>query len=894
MLATATVAAMSLPALSVVQLDIVTPTGPAGPHASRAADAQAPRAAGPRAPRAADSPAPPQAGQAEAGIVSTAPVEPMVEEVDLGSEKVQAPSDDYAVLTRPLDVDGYATVGVTWGGDREYTEEEIGFEVRTRDGAGWSPWQEMHHDPDHTPDPDTPEADVVRAGTDAVVVGEVDQVQVRATTTTAEPPADLALAVVDPGSEEDMERQPPEHGDAGAVVEGDASQAVRLTAGTATKPKIYSRAQWGANEKLRNGSPRYGTINAGFVHHTVNANGYSRDQVPSIIRGIYAYHTQSRGWSDVGYNFLVDRFGRIWEGRYGGVARPVIGAHTLGYNEYSFAMSAIGNFETVGAPQAMVDAYKKLFAWKLSLHGVKADSGRQKVGRSYFPAISGHRDAGQTACPGRYLYSKLGEIRKGAAKLQEAPEPEPPSDPVSTSKNPRGNISGSSWPDLVSRRTSDGHLMVSRTGGQLKFKRSVTAAKGWGEKDLVAALGNVVGDSAGDVIARDQSTGKAALYPGDGRGGLGKAVRTYSRFADLDQLVGVGDFDGDGRPDMVGRVAGSQELRLYPGRRKGAFGPTRVLRAKWPYDLTVGPGDVDKDGKPDLLARSGDRLYLFRGNRTRLRAAMTLPRRWDGYDVITGLGDVTRDGRNDLLARDRSSKLTYVFPGDGKGGFTRPLGPFVAFREMRWFAVGGHLAAGAGVDVVGVKAATGVVKIFGHTGRRNLIRTFDTGIRIPGADVLLNVGDWNGDGRGDVMYRQKSTGRMMLRTGMGKNRFSSPTVAAEGWGAMKAVTAVGDVTGDRFPDLLAQDAAGNLKVYPSNGKRGFKAAQSAGSLEPEQAVSGAYDWFFTAGDLDGDGRDDVLARTRRNGVLWMLPGTSSGLGDRRLVAMGFKGHDLAG
>ncbi len=74
-----------------------------------------------------------------------------------------------------------------------------------------------------------------------------------------------------------------------------------------------------------------------------------RSQVPGILRSIYAYHTRSRGWSDIGYNFLVDRFGRIWEGRYGGVDRPVVGAHTLGYNDNAFAMSAIGNFETAPA-----------------------------------------------------------------------------------------------------------------------------------------------------------------------------------------------------------------------------------------------------------------------------------------------------------------------------------------------------------------------------------------------------------------------------------------------------------------------------------------------------------------------------------------------------------------
>ena len=158
-------------------------------------------------------------------------------------------------------------------------------------------------------------------------------------------------------------------------------------------------------------SLHYFEVHAGFVHHTVNANDYTRAEVPGILRSIYAYHTQSRGWSDVGYNFLVDRFGRIWEGRYGGVDRPVVGAHTLGYNDDAFAMSAIGNFELVQPSQAMIEAYAALFAWKLSLHGVTATSSKQYVTKRYFQAINGHRDAASTACPGKYLYAKIPEIR---------------------------------------------------------------------------------------------------------------------------------------------------------------------------------------------------------------------------------------------------------------------------------------------------------------------------------------------------------------------------------------------------------------------------------------------------------------------------------------------------
>ena len=121
-------------------------------------------------------------------------------------------------------------------------------------------------------------------------------------------------------------------------------------------------------------APSYGTVKTGFIHHTVNTNNYTAEQVPSLLRGIYAYHTQSRGWRDIGYNYLVDRFGRIWEGRYGGVTRAVVGAHTLGYNEVSFAMSAIGNFDIARPPAAVLTAYARLFAWKLSLYNIRADA----------------------------------------------------------------------------------------------------------------------------------------------------------------------------------------------------------------------------------------------------------------------------------------------------------------------------------------------------------------------------------------------------------------------------------------------------------------------------------------------------------------------------------------
>ena len=148
-------------------------------------------------------------------------------------------------------------------------------------------------------------------------------------------------------------------------------------------------------------------MKTGFVHHTVNANNYTAAQVPALLRGIYAYHTQSRGWRDIGYNYLVDRFGRIWEGRWGGVDRAVVGAHTLGYNEVSFAMSAIGNFDIAQPPQAVLDAYARLFAWKLSLYNIPANQtehpgeGSPPATRSTATATSARRPVRADTCTPR-------------------------------------------------------------------------------------------------------------------------------------------------------------------------------------------------------------------------------------------------------------------------------------------------------------------------------------------------------------------------------------------------------------------------------------------------------------------------------------------------------------
>ncbi|MFF8973316.1 peptidoglycan recognition protein [Streptomyces sp. NPDC014995] len=195
------------------------------------------------------------------------------------------------------------------------------------------------------------------------------------------------------------------------------------------RPGIVTRRGWGADEKLREKGFRYTTkVKAAFVHHTASGNNYKCSQVPSIIRSIYRYHVRSMGWRDIGYNFLVDKCGKIYEGRAGGVTKPVLGAHTLGFNSNSMGIAVIGTFSSTKPPSSAVTAIARLTAWKLGLFGanprgktyLKSGGGNlyAKGKNVRLNVISGHRDGFATECPGRQLYGKLGSARSSAARYQ--------------------------------------------------------------------------------------------------------------------------------------------------------------------------------------------------------------------------------------------------------------------------------------------------------------------------------------------------------------------------------------------------------------------------------------------------------------------------------------------
>lgn len=319
-----------------------------------------------------------------------------------------------AAQSEVVQTEPFGLVGLSW--DSPPPPGSL-VKVRVREQDGWTAWLPIPWHDDHGPDPDTAEGAVARSGTDPMLTGESDAVQVWVQTPDGQAPPNAQVHLVDT--------------DDVGVQQTPLSQASAAPG----MPPIITRAQWGADESMRNRGPIYSSVvKVGFVHHTVSSSTYSADQAAAQVRNLYAWYTEGLKYSDMAYNFLVDRFGRLYEGRYGGMDKPVVGGHTAGLNNDSFAVSAMGNFEefnpSAGDMAAIKESIAKLMAWKLGLSnrdpGGKdtllsngsLNSGFWEAGETAtLNRVSGHKDAGNTACPGKYLYAQVPAIRARAAAI---------------------------------------------------------------------------------------------------------------------------------------------------------------------------------------------------------------------------------------------------------------------------------------------------------------------------------------------------------------------------------------------------------------------------------------------------------------------------------------------
>ena len=201
-------------------------------------------------------------------------------------------------------------------------------------------------------------------------------------------------------------------------------------------PNIISRAQWGADEAMRCGNTVYDNgIRAAVVHHTAGSNDYAPQDSAGIVRSIYEYHTRTLGWCDIAYNALVDKYGQVFEGRAGGMDKPVEGSHTGGFNRNTWGVAMMGNFDAVPPTPIQLGTTGRLIGWRLGIDHIdpRATVVLPSAGGSFtkfpfgatptLPTIFTHRDVGNTDCPGNAAYAAMDQLRDIAARFNDPPGP---------------------------------------------------------------------------------------------------------------------------------------------------------------------------------------------------------------------------------------------------------------------------------------------------------------------------------------------------------------------------------------------------------------------------------------------------------------------------------------
>ncbi|WP_048780298.1 N-acetylmuramoyl-L-alanine amidase, partial [Actinomyces urogenitalis] len=387
---------------------------------------------------------------------------------------------DAGLLTEPLEVDGFLVAGFTWSGS-EALPTGTQIYLRVREGGVWSSWY-LNEAADAGPD----DAEG-NGGTDEFVTGGADAVQAAVVSGGRALPTDLTLALVPakPAGEEVLSDDDVTTTQAGPTAiaqdtavtqeqlvdrlvdatapvgsedgttadEGtDVSETTGATASAATSAghgvnldlptalaatttanglpvPVVTRAEWGANQAYMTWSPKYANAAHVVVHHTAGTNNYTAAQSASIVAGIYYYHAVTLDWGDIGYNFLVDKYGQVFEGRYGTLSsaagKMVIGGHARGVNTGTMGISMMGNYVSTSPTDVQIDRVGKMAGWFLKRSGVTNASAsasftiltteKYKAGQVVnLPRILAHRDVGYTTCPGDGGYSKMGQIRSVA------------------------------------------------------------------------------------------------------------------------------------------------------------------------------------------------------------------------------------------------------------------------------------------------------------------------------------------------------------------------------------------------------------------------------------------------------------------------------------------------
>ena len=471
----------------------------------------------------------------------------------------------------------------------------------------------------------------------------------------------------------DVEEVEETHGanDAGAVTKAEDLEAVFINGGEGTvdgeiapaqsnangMPRVISRASWGAGSSS---NPYYNEpVKAATVHHTAGSNNYTAAQAPGVVRGIWQYHAVTRGWGDMGYNALVDKYGNIYEGRAGGLDRAVQGAHVGGFNAHTFGVSMIGNYNTAAPSQAALKAMGDIIGWKAAVAkfdptgssyltadfnfgGSKFRAGQGQM----FPNINAHRDFHYNDCPGNNLYAQMGTIRTYAkAKYDQinsgnvsSGQPSLPAPSQQTNSGANTSTGTSGTVDNGDGTTTTINNLVN-TSSQISFEKLLS-----GDPAAIAAAVGTVGGvvlmaaaANGMIPTQVSNIANMEILPGMTLSSLrpliGQAINlvgseeTKATWQQLEPTLGKleGILQGVGGDEYAIFEKG---IALLSGNGEQIIMPEKIADAWLKQGLDLGP--LGRPVKSDGAANNGDARVEFE------RGAIN-------YHAGTGNVDVTVD-----------------------------------------------------------------------------------------------------------------------------------------------------------------------------------------------------------------------------------------------------------
>ena len=549
------------------------------------------------------------------------------------------------------------------------------------------------------------------------------------------------------------------------------TQSVRFTAapaGAATStvsaaggPAILTRSQWGARPPTA--TPAIAPdLKIAVVHHSVTNNTYSPEEVPALLRSIQTYHMDVQGWSDIAYNFAVDRFGRIWEARAGGITKAVIGGHAKGFNTYSTGVMVLGDFTSAQPAQASVDAVADVIGWKFAIHRVEVRGTTQftSLGSPKYaagtvvqlPRIVGHRDVGQTGCPGSQLYSRLGEIRLKAAAHFDAYLLQQPETALF------GDFDGDGLRDVLRYHPGGGADVLWSHPGAGTSATALTIAGTY--RPVVADLD---GDGRDDILWYAPGS-----YPGD-RVWYGGPAGFTSKVVDLQEqgLPHVAELDGDGIDDVVVYAPGPSPDRIYSGRADRTL-TALPLAVNDTLDLSV--GDLDGDGRDDLFwygyGVNPDSRWFSEGN----GAFTTVATSTGTSSAVPVVGDFDGNGLDDILFYGRGDAADWLWwsePGERGAVTVEPL----RVKGTSYRPQVGDVTGDGSDDVLWYQPGTGGDPLWTWT----LDRLRVDRILSVGGTFAPDLGKYTGDALDDIAWISP-TSASYLWIALGAGTFRSVTL----------------------------------------------------------------------------------------------------------------------